>query len=416
MSTFILELGMTAFSWSALFAFRMRVSMSAIGSVSIGSPARLRHAGNRALMCELAEADPAEAELAIDRARPAAPVAARVVAHLELLRTPLLDDKRCLRHLLLPSVAVAAERHAECRQERAGVVVGLGAGRDRHVEAAHLLDVVVVDLREDDLLAHAERVVAAAVERTRVEPAEVADARQRDRDQPVEELVHPGAAQRHARPDRHALADLELRDRLAGLAHLCALAGDDRQLLDRGVELLRVGLRFADPHVERDLLDARHLHDRAQAELLLELGPDLADVLLLHARLVWLHDRHYLSISWPQPGFLQTRTRTVLSLTVFSTVPTRVGLPHVGQTTMTFETGSGDACSMRPPGITCAPPMRLAFWIGRGRWCFTIMLRFSTSTRPSLGSASITRPRLPRSLPFITWTVSFLRTFSVWAI
>src|SRR5215467_4389976 len=106
-STFILQLGMVACSCSALLALRMRVSMSAIGSVSTVSllPARLRHARDRALVRELPEADPAEAELAEDRARAAAPVAARVVAHLVLLGSPLLDDERRLRHysLLLSS-------------------------------------------------------------------------------------------------------------------------------------------------------------------------------------------------------------------------------------------------------------------------------------------------------------------------
>ena len=53
--------------------------------------------------------------------------------------------------------------------------------RDRDVEAPHLVDRVVVDLREDDLLPDAERVVAAAVERARVQAAEVADPGDRDR-------------------------------------------------------------------------------------------------------------------------------------------------------------------------------------------------------------------------------------------
>src|SRR5438445_13847949 len=112
-STFILELGMVACSCSALLALRMRVSMSAIGSVSTVSllPARLRHAGNRALMRQLAEADPAEAELAEDRARAAAPVAARVVAHLVLLGSPLLHDERRLCHYCcLPSPSAAKGR------------------------------------------------------------------------------------------------------------------------------------------------------------------------------------------------------------------------------------------------------------------------------------------------------------------
>src|SRR3954453_15119690 len=99
-STFIRELGMVACSCSALLALWMLVGMSAFGSVSHLSllPARLRHAGNRSLVRELAEADPAEAELAEDRARTAAPVTARVVAHLVLLGSPLLHVERGLRH------------------------------------------------------------------------------------------------------------------------------------------------------------------------------------------------------------------------------------------------------------------------------------------------------------------------------
>src|SRR5579862_866210 len=105
MSTFMRELGMTALSWSALLAFRIRVSMSAMGSVSIGSPARFRHAGDGALVRELAQADAAEAELAEHRARATAAVAARVSAHLVLRRAALLDDQALLGHYcsLLPS-------------------------------------------------------------------------------------------------------------------------------------------------------------------------------------------------------------------------------------------------------------------------------------------------------------------------
>ena len=52
----------------------------------------------------------------------------------------------------------------------------------------------------------------------------------------------------------------------------------------------------------------------------------------------------------------------------FSFVPTRVGLPQFGQTTITFETGSGAGSSMIPPG-TIAAAHAVEFWIGRGRRC-----------------------------------------------
>src|ERR1035437_1756040 len=82
------------------------------------------------------------------------------------------------------------EWQTEPAQERQRRLVAFGRGGDRDVETPDLSDVVVVDLGENDLLANAERVVAAPVERAGVEPAEVANARQRHRDQPVEKLVH----------------------------------------------------------------------------------------------------------------------------------------------------------------------------------------------------------------------------------
>src|SRR5207244_7658943 len=120
----------------------------------------------------------------------------------------------------------------------------------------------------------------------RVETPEVADPWQRDRDEPVKELIHARPAQSDTRADGHALADLELRDRLARAPDLGALARDRRQLSDRSVERLRVGLRLADAHVERDLLQTRDVHDGRQAELLLQPCAQLLLVHDLHSRLV----------------------------------------------------------------------------------------------------------------------------------
>ena len=53
-------------------------------------------------------------------------------------------------------------------------------------------------------------IVAAAVEALAVHAAEVADARQGDVDQAVEEFVHLVAAQRDLAADRHVLAQLEV--------------------------------------------------------------------------------------------------------------------------------------------------------------------------------------------------------------
>src|ERR1041384_6268288 len=87
-ASFTLELGMRTSSCIAMFALRMRVSMSEMGSVIVigrlPSPARLRDAGDLPGVHELAQADTAQAELPVHGVRPAAPLAAGVGTDLEL--------------------------------------------------------------------------------------------------------------------------------------------------------------------------------------------------------------------------------------------------------------------------------------------------------------------------------------------
>jgi hypothetical protein len=89
---------------------------------------------------------------------------------------------------------------------------------------------VVIDLGENDLFLQAHGIVAATVEAGAGNAAEIADTRQRDRDQAVQEFVHPPAAQRDLAADADFLAQLELRDRLAGLGDDRLLAGNRLQL------------------------------------------------------------------------------------------------------------------------------------------------------------------------------------------
>src|SRR5882762_7004659 len=176
------------------------------------------------------------------------------------------------------------EWHTEPRQQAARLVVGAGCGDDRHFQPAELVDLVVVDLREDDLLAQAERVVAAAVEAFGVDAAEVADPRERDVEQLVEEVPHAAAAQGRLDADGLALSQLECGDGLAGLDQRGLLARDDDHVADRGVERLVVVLGLADADVHDDLGDARHLHRVAVVELLGQLRHDRLPVDREHAR------------------------------------------------------------------------------------------------------------------------------------
>src|SRR5690349_24737387 len=80
--------------------------------------------------------------------------------------------------------ASLAERHPQGGEQGAAVLVGARGGAKRRAHALDLVDLVVVDLRKHDLLPNAQGVVAAAVEGLGAHAAEVAHARQRERDQP----------------------------------------------------------------------------------------------------------------------------------------------------------------------------------------------------------------------------------------
>src|SRR3984957_18175316 len=241
--------------------FLMRVRRSAMGSVILmrcSSPARLDETRNFAAIGDFADLHARQPELAVhaartagDRAAVALPRGARVARHrlqLRLRRLPLLVsglraadqllELRTLHRVLLHDLCATllaldhvgfrhslrksslfAEREAERFQQRSALFVVDRRRRNRDVHAAQLIDLVVLDLREDDLLFDSEAVIAAAVKGARRHAAKIADARNGDADQAIQEFVHARAAQRHLAPHSQALAQLEGRDRLLRFAH-----------------------------------------------------------------------------------------------------------------------------------------------------------------------------------------------------
>src|SRR5262245_32970386 len=171
-----------------------------------------------------------------------------------------------------------AERHPKLAQQLAGLVVAGRGGHKRNVHALDEVHLVRVDLGEHPLLGQPQRVVAVAVEALGVDPAEVADTRQGDRDQPVEELVHPPAAERHAAADLVADAEAEAGDGLLGPADLRPLPGDLGQVLRRLGHAVLVLQRLADTHVDDDLLQPRQAEPVGAAELLAQPLDDLVVV------------------------------------------------------------------------------------------------------------------------------------------
>src|SRR5258708_5105010 len=178
------------------------------------------------------------------------------------------------------------EREVECSQQRARFVVGLRAGADRDIHAPNIGRLVVVDFGEHHVFLDSERVITATVETLWRQTAEIPHPRQRDIDQPVDEFIHAGLAQRHLAADGLAIAQLVGRDRLARLGDHDLLPGNQREIGRRIVDLLAVVYAFADAHVDDDLLDERHLHWVLVAELI---GEFLANHLVELSSQAWRH-------------------------------------------------------------------------------------------------------------------------------
>src|SRR5216683_2026019 len=122
-ASFSLELGIFTDSCMATLALRTLVSMSAMGSVMViegSSPAGLGDAGHLARMDHVAQADPAQAELAEHGTRAPATTAPGVTPHLELGLVLLLLSERFLGHnvLIAPHVGTGSRRQRAAPEPR----------------------------------------------------------------------------------------------------------------------------------------------------------------------------------------------------------------------------------------------------------------------------------------------------------
>src|SRR5580698_6964930 len=193
----------------AAAALRIRVRKSAMGSVCIFSPvmrrlprrlpASFRDAGDFSLERHTAETDSAHLELPDVRASAATNATAVANAYLEFRFLMRLCDFCQACHLLRPSRN--AQGNSETFEKFAAFLVVLCSGCQCDVHTLDFVHARVIDFRKHELILQAQRVVAAAVERMRRQPAEVADARQNHVAEPVEKFVHLFSAQRDGAAD-----------------------------------------------------------------------------------------------------------------------------------------------------------------------------------------------------------------------
>src|SRR6185312_9398804 len=179
MSPFSRDAGTSTFGWRACRPLRMRVSMSAIGSVVVilshsfaseahhhealitpgTSPAsanwrkQMRHSLN---FRKNPRGRPQRKHRLRCRQLSFGLCAAFAIASFSSLAI-LAVVAMCL--LLL-----SAERHSKMFQQRQTLRIGLGAGGDADIHPLGFVDLVIVDLRENKLVVNTQRVIAAAVE------------------------------------------------------------------------------------------------------------------------------------------------------------------------------------------------------------------------------------------------------------
>src|SRR5690625_3093845 len=309
------------------------------------------------------------------------------------------------------ATSVLLEREAEATQQGPALVVAGGGGHDRDVHPSDPVDLVWVDLQEDRLFGQPEGVVTVAVELLGRQSAEVPDTRQRQGEQPVEELPHPVPPQGDRGADCLPLAQFELRDGLAGAVHPGLLAGDQGQVADRALDHLGVPCGIAHAGVHHDLDQSGHLVDVAVAELGPQLREDLLAVLGLQPR----HDArlgvgagaHEMSL----PERLASRTRVVRVRPSRATSsvrePSRVPFLVYGSTSITLRTWLGaSTVSIPPAGAPPCPAWVTLAWRCT-RWTP------STITRSRSVCTSRTRPVWPLSRPEMTTTRSPFLIFAM---
>src|SRR6266545_2417953 len=263
----------------------------------------------------------------------------------------------------------SGEGHAEELEQTLRLLVGLRRRHDADLQPAETVHLVVLDLREGELLTEAEGEIAAPIERAARDAPKVADPGQGEGRQPIQEVPHPIAAEGDLRADRVAGPDPELGDRPARLRAERLLAGDHRQVAGCRIDRLGVRERLAQADVDDDLGDARNLHRVAVVELLLERRDDFRPVALVEPA-------GHAIVSCGSPQWRQTRIRRPFSRVAWAI---RVGRSHFEQTSMTLPSGRGWVMSrMSPCWIFGIRSVELDVW--RGFVCRLAMFRPSTTT------------------------------------
>lgn len=123
-------------------------------------PTRFDNARYLALQSQFPETNPAELEPS-DEA-PGSPTDLTPVAHPNLVLTSLLAIRHTLLgHKLLPSLLT--KRHSQQAQQTPALFVGLGRRHNGNLHPPDLVDLIVVDLRPEQLFPQTQSIIPTSV-------------------------------------------------------------------------------------------------------------------------------------------------------------------------------------------------------------------------------------------------------------
>src|SRR5699024_10167377 len=102
-----------------------------------------------------------------------------------------------------------------------------------YIHTSDFVDLVILDLRENQLLLDTKCIVSSSVKCVRVHTSEVAHTRKRKVDQTVNELIHLLASECNLASDRHTFSDLEVSHGVLCSGHNGFLSCDLLHISDR---------------------------------------------------------------------------------------------------------------------------------------------------------------------------------------
>ncbi|EFH27902.1 hypothetical protein GVAMD_0969 [Gardnerella vaginalis AMD] len=144
-----------------------------------------------------------------------------------------------------------------------------------------MINRVRIDLMEHRLFRKTKVVITLTVKLVAIDTTEIADTRQSQSEQTIQEFPHTIATKSYVSTDSLTFAQMELSDRLLCLSYLWLLAGNQSEILNRTFDELRITSCSADAHRDDNLLHASHLHRISVAEFFLQGWYDFILVLLL---------------------------------------------------------------------------------------------------------------------------------------